>query len=233
MATALDIIKHALIKLDSMAINETPSSEDANHAFTILNWMLKQWNNKSKFIYQITNGTYVTVADTASYLIGSGQTWNTTRPIRITEAFVRNDSTDYPLTVIQNDEYQRIAYKSTPTGIPTHLMNNNAYPYATIYLWPVPDAVYTIGLSQWTQFTQFSGLTTAVSLPDGYELALVDNLAFKLAPSYGKPQIDYRHDAEESASILSETNDKTEDVHFDNILLGRSGYFNINTGDIE
>jgi hypothetical protein len=62
---------------------------------------------------------------------------------------------------------------------------DNAFPLATIRLYPVPDQNYTLFIQSEKELAQFT-LDQVVSLPAGWERALIYNLAIELAPEYGQ-----------------------------------------------
>jgi hypothetical protein len=95
-------------------------------------------------------------------------------------------STDYQLNIITNAQYQEIAQKDASASIPTHLMYNPEYPKGKIHLYPIPDTAYQLGITQKLPLSQVSALTTEIDLPEGYEIAIVYNLAILLASEYGK-----------------------------------------------
>jgi hypothetical protein len=184
--TVLDIIKSSLRLLGVLAINEEASAEDAQDAFNVLNWMLGEWSNERLAIFRTLNEVFPITANVGTYTIGAAQTFNTTHPIKITSAFVRDSSVDYQVEIIPNDKWQAITQKSLTSTYPQYLNYNAAYPAGTISLWPIPSksGLY-LGLSQYAQLTAFTSITQSIQLPLGYEQALRYNLAVELSPEYG------------------------------------------------
>lgn len=184
MSTARDIIKKSLQKIGTLTKGENPSSDEANDALDSLNALIASWSNFSENIYSRTLETF-NLTSAATYSIGAGQTFNTTRPIQIVDAYVTSGGIDYPLTIINQEQFDPVAMKTTQ-GIPQYLIYNNAYPYGTITLYYVPSGVNSITLLSEKPITGFATLDTAMSLPDGWERALVYNLALELAPEYAQ-----------------------------------------------
>lgn len=199
--TGLTIIKDALQILNVLAAQENPSGDDSEHARVVLNYMLDQWTLENLIVMYTLNETFNLVSGTSSYTIGPSASakFNTTRPVKITQAFVRDGTYDTPLAIIGNTEFQDISAKST-SGTPTHLNYTATIvePAAeltpscgTIRLWPVPDdSSLDIGLSQFKQFTNVTTITSTVYFPPGYASALGWNLALELAPRFGKQPTD-------------------------------------------
>jgi hypothetical protein len=184
MTTARTIIKKAMLKVGILTKTEEPSADEANDALDALNAMLSSWSNDAMLIYARTLENFPLVAGTATYTIGSSQTFNTTRPIFIVDSFVRSGSVDYDLTTITDERYNAIELK-TVQGIPEFINYTNGYPAGTIKLYPVPASNYTLYLNTEKELTSFT-LDATVSLPPGWEQALIYNLAVLLAPEYGQ-----------------------------------------------
>ncbi len=174
-----------MMDIGALVKNEQPDSDEANDALTALNGILGTWSNFSANIYYRARETF-NLTSAASYLIGSGQTFNTTRPVFIAEAFVSSGTIDYPLVIIPQETYDSESFK-TATGIPQYLVYNNNYPYGTITLFPVPDGVQTITILSEKPLTEIATLDTSLSFPPGVERALQKNLAMELAPQYSQP----------------------------------------------
>jgi hypothetical protein len=187
MTTARDIIKKALQKNGVLVMSEAPSADEASDGLFALNSMISSWSNDSLTVYARTWETFnnAITSGNSSYTIGVGGSINTVRPNNIVEAYVRLAGQDYELTIVDDEYYNSISNK-TLSGIPAFINFDNAYPLATLRLWPSPQSTYTLGLVSEKPFTEFSTLDTAVSLPSGWEKALIDNLAIELAPEYGQ-----------------------------------------------
>lgn len=184
MATARGIIKKAMQKIGAITKGENPSADEANDALDSLNALIASWSNFADNIYSRTLETF-NLTSAATYSIGTGQTFNTTRPIQIVDAYVTSGDIDYPLTIINQEQFDPVAMKTTQ-GIPQYLIYNNAYPYGTITLYYVPSGVSSITLLSEKAITGFATLDTVMSLPEGWERALVYNLALELAPEYSQ-----------------------------------------------
>lgn len=186
MATARDLIKGSLRDIGVLATGENPSSEEANDGLELLNQLLDSWSNERLIIYNIVRETFTLVANTQSYTIGSGATFNTSRPQKIENALIKDGDIEYPVNVVGLDEWAAITDKTTSSDLPLTLYCEGSYPNDTIYLWPVPSEANTLVLHSWKPLTQLSGLSTSLSLPPGYERALRSNLAIELCPQFGK-----------------------------------------------
>lgn len=178
-------IKRAMRLIGAVAIGETPSAAEMADSLEALNAMLKSWSAQRLIIHYTTWGNFSLVAGTASYTIGSGSTWNATRPTRILGGFVRDSNgIDHDVRIIGEDYYRRLSLKSN-SARPDKLWYNPAgYAIGTCYVYPTPAAVETIHLFNLVPLTTFTSLTTLIELPGEYEEPLAYNLAVRLAPEF-------------------------------------------------
>lgn len=185
MTTALGIIKSAMRKSGILVKSEDPAADESADALEMLNDLLSSWSNDSMIVYARTLESFPVSSGTASYTIGSGGTFNTVRPIKIISAYVRSSgNTDYILDIETEENYDAVSYKANGS-IPQFLIYSNAYPLATITLYPKPASDYTLFLRTEKQLSSFT-LNETVDLPPGWKRALIHNLAVELGPEYGQ-----------------------------------------------
>lgn len=186
--TALDIIKRALRSLNQLGIDEIPSTDMTADAFDSLNDMLAAWGNETLMVYHFTLENFPLVPGQAIYTMGTGGNFNTARPVTIQNAYIRWNQLDYPLQIVNTEQYDSIGFKTTPSQIPYLMQVDQQFPLTQLKLFPVPnDGTAQIFIESRKPFTQFTTLTDPVNLPDGYARALRYNLAIELVPEYGPP----------------------------------------------
>lgn len=185
--SALDIITGAA-KLGGVVFkSESLSSDEANDGLVVLNDMLDSWSNDSLTTFAYTLESFP-LTGAASYTIGSGGAFNTSRPINIVTAVVRIGTIDYNLIPITQEQYQEeIALKSTTSPIPSFITYDNGYPLGTIKMYAIPASGGTLYLQSNKPLSNLSSLTSTVDLPPGWKRALKYNLWVDLAPQYGVP----------------------------------------------
>ncbi len=199
--TARTIVKKALQKIGALVKSEEPSADESDDGLAALNALMASWSNDSLNIYARTLETF-NLTGSASYTIGSGGNFNTVRPSNIVDATVRSGSIDYTVTIIDDTTYNDIPYKDT-TGIPQFLNYSNAYPLGVIKMYPRDNGVSSITLLSEKAVTGFSTLDTELSLPDGWERALIYNLALEIAPEYNmKPDAYVAKVAQEALGLI-------------------------------
>lgn len=208
--------------LGALDPSDEPTAAEAADALAALNDLMASWANESLAVYQILQEGFATVAGTASYTIGSGATWNTTRPLRIESAFLRDSSSnDSHVAIYNRDEYDAIPLKTTQFR-PEALYYTPAVANGTVTLYGVPDAVYTLYLNSLKALQSFALLTTTVVLPPGYQRMLRYNLALEIAPEYNRKVPDaVLAIARESKANIKRLNSRTPKLRLDH--LGGSG----------
>lgn len=193
MTTPLDIINLALKQAGVLGVGQTANSEDVNDAFTLLNFMLAQWNRKRWLIWRLVTTAKVSTG-AQSYTVGIGQDFDVARPDRLESAFFRQivqstpNQIDYPLEIIEAREtYNQIALKQL-VSFPSYIFYDSAYPVGSVYPWPIPQAnIYSVHITTKEVLSEFTSLGQAISLPHEYYAAILYNLSARLRPAYQLP----------------------------------------------
>jgi hypothetical protein len=171
--------------------------------------MLDSWQLERLFVYQILKSSYTWPASTISRTIGASGDFNATRPNRIDSAIIiDSDSQRYAIEVLQKrTEYDYIVIQSTESTLPQYIFMDSAFPLATLFLYPVPSVQLTLDLNTWQTLQSFSSLTTALSLPPGYERAIVYSLAEEYGPEFGVSiPADVKQKAVTAVSVIKNLN---------------------------
>lgn len=180
MTTALDLIKDAAAEIGEYASDSSLSDADAQICLRRFQRMLDSWANEKLVVYTISEESFPTVASTTRYTSAS---LSSGRPVKIESMFLRSNSVDTPITIIPRAVYESFSVKSQ-TGMPEFCYVNPAMTL-TMDFYPTPDAVYTIYVRSRRALASGLALATTVSLPPGYEMAIVSNLAIAIAPLFG------------------------------------------------
>ncbi len=117
------------------------------------------------------------------YTIGTtgSPDFNSTRPSDIIRAFIRDtNSLDYPVYVIPMDKWNMIGQKNITSQIPDTLFYDPQYPLGVINIFPMPLLPYTLFFDSTLDQVDMASLTQTITLPVGYERAMVLNLAIEL-----------------------------------------------------
>ncbi len=241
MATTFqDIAQDVLEMLMVYAPGETISDADAERVLTVANDMLDSWSNESLTCYQEIEQSTALIAAKQQYTIGSGGDVNVTRPLRIKDgpgaAYVQDtNGNNYPLDVLPLDSWNMIGNRGAQVtaNIPMVLFYDPAFPLGKLNFYPTPNqGGFTAFWDSYLQLTTFASLTTALSLPPGYSLAIKSNLAVEVKPYFKTAQLDplIIAKASKSKANIKITNKRLNEALMDAALVARSGYaYNIFT----
>lgn len=186
MSTAQSLINRSLRLIGALDPEESPTTNETANVLEALNGLIDSWRNDRLIVWSISTVTKTLTVGDGTYTIGSGADINTTRPVRIEGAYVTQSGIDYPVEVISEAAYRRIADKTTQGDLPTKVYYDPAVANGTIYLHPVPSAANVLTLSVWSPISTLAAAGTTVTLPPGYERALASNLAIDIAPEFQK-----------------------------------------------
>lgn len=186
MSTIRDVVTRSLKLIEEVGAGQEVTGEQATDGLASLITMVDGWSIQNKLVFTETRENFSLTVNDPDYTIGSGGDFNTTVPIEIEAAFVRDASgNDTPLEIIGAEEYANIPNKSQ-SGIPAKMYFDGNYPLATILIWPVPNQASSIYIYSKKPLSNFSSLDDVLSVPSGYERAFIYNLAIEIAPEYGK-----------------------------------------------
>ena len=232
MATPSTMILRALRLLGEKVVAGTLSSDEQTAYLADLNTMLESWSLERLMVYQLLQESKALTASTGSYTIGTGGAFNTTRPTRIVDpCFIRDSSNlDYPLTIIDAEQYGRITQKTLDGQRPEYLFYDGAFASSlgTIYLYPEPAASLTLYINSWKQLQTFALISTTVVLPPGYQRAIEFNLAVELAGGFTNVSQEVAKIARESKAVIKGFNAPAGVLRMDAGVAGHRRY-NINT----
>jgi len=184
MTTISTLVTDSMFLAGVLGQDQTPTSGDSQLVIRILQRMLDSWSNEKGMIYANDVETFNMVGGTQAYstsLLTNG------RPVAITSMRATLSNIDYPIDQMDQDEWNAIPVKNVQS-IPRKFYYDTAYPNAQMFFYPVPNAAYVVSLYCQRQLTGTTPLTltTTLSMPLGYEAAIVNCLAVDLSPYFGK-----------------------------------------------
>ncbi len=182
--TVLDLIRRSMTLISAVAPGETLDDMDANDALMTLNEMLSSWSTETLSVYGEANEDQLTVPGKSVYTWGTGGDWTTIRPVFIDGVTCVRQGVSTPVRIVAQDEYDRIAIKSTSQALIEQFLYVNSYPLGIATLFPVPTEVVTLNIATRRQLTQIAALNNTLSAPPGYLRAIRYCLAVDLWPEY-------------------------------------------------
>jgi hypothetical protein len=208
---ASDIINRALRMLRIVDIDDTATALQLANGLAALNGFIDELNTETTPLYQ-EDEDVLTLTGAASYTIGSGGTFNVSRPQHILSAFYRSGTTDYPpMKIVSKTNFDWVFNKSLTGAQPEILWYEEDFPLGIIHLDPVP-ASGSLVMTSLKQLTQFAASSTTVSLPPGYSDMLIFNLAVKYSPEGGILTPEISKQAAITLMKLRRKNKKTVDA---------------------
>lgn len=189
MTRVRDILTDALLEIQVLDPTEQIDGTAAATALRTLNRMVESWANEDLMIVTKDRLTFSLVGGQQAYTIGVGGDFDTDYPVRpgqIDLVSVVVNGVEIPIDILNDEQWRDVTVKTTPSTFPRQMWANGNYPLNSLYFWPVPTTVNSLVMTVWGQIVAFTSINDVVTLPAGYEEALVYNLAGRLAPSYGK-----------------------------------------------
>jgi len=182
------LIKASLRLTTSYESGESIPAQEIRDASEALNIIIKSWMIDGLHLWLRSEITLTLVAGQRSYTIGPAGDNTSPRPLRLSEAFIRDGTTDTPLDIISKQEYVELGDKSTQ-GTPNSLYFEPTLTKSTVFVYVAPDsnAATNKAIHLWVE-RQVADLTAATDdfeFPQEWYRALKWNLANELAPEYG------------------------------------------------
>lgn len=223
MATALSLIERARRLIKALGVGETLESELANNGLEALNAMLESWSLDELAVYVTKISTH-NLTSVQTFTVGTGGTFNIPRPDRIESAYVTVGGNDYPLQIIDNEQWNAITEKDTTATIPAYLKYDANVPLGNISLFPIPNGG-SLTINTFQPLQRFTNLTDVLLLPSGYERAIAYNLAIEIAPE-ASMQIsqEVARGARESKAAIMRINARMPVLGMDKSLVGGSRF---------
>lgn len=190
MTTVREICNDALVELGVLDPSEQMDATAAAFAMRTLNRLIQVWNTENLMVFTVNRTEFSTTAGKQVYTLGTGGDFNITRPTHIdmVSVLVNNGARpmEIPIEMVTDDDWRDVSMKTTPSNWPTKVWITGNVPLNSLYFWPIPqDGTIKIVLYTWGRMDGFTSINDTLSFPNGYDEALVTNLAMFLASSYG------------------------------------------------
>ncbi len=240
MTTALDLAQSAAEKMGVYSPGETMSAADSSRFLQIMNAMIDSWSNESLTTYAINEQSVTLTVNKYRYTIGPGGDINATRPLRILDGpgtcyVVDANGNRYNLQVVAQAQWNLIGNLTTVTAnFPNTLFYDPQYPLGIINLYPIPNISWTLYFDSYLQLTDFATLGASMSLPPGYEKAIVDNLTLEAIPffkadNFQTPPLWVMQAAKSKANVKRTNTRQMQAVYDSEIVSKGDGVFNVYT----
>ena len=234
MYTANDLVRAAMRLIQVSAVDTDLTASELKDGIESLNRMIDAWSLEELMLYQVIREQFELQSGQNPYSIGLGGDWDTTRPTKIVGAYLTLNNgaipVDYPMIVLNYDDYNAIRLKTLSTNFPGYLYYQPSFPIAEAYIYPIfsPNDPSTQGpayvtITSWKPFDMVVDPTAYIALPPGYWEAIVFNLATRIAEEY---QFDMRPStiqlAQQALKKIKRMNQRTPTLQTDVALMNTS-----------
>ena len=179
-----EIIEGAFRIIGALSLGQVLTAEMQSQGVSVLNLLIKSWSNEHLFSWSFDETSFVTVADQEAYVSPALDV----TIIGLDKAWVVDSNTDIQqyMEVISYSRYEDIRNKETSSGVPTHIAYK-ATPEPSFYLWPSPDAVYTVKALAVFPLKDLANESDSGDIPVRWQRALKYALAEDLFDEYPGP----------------------------------------------
>ena len=220
------IVRDAMREIGAIGISDTPEAEESQLALRTLNRMLDSWLTRNLYAYHVKWQQITLTSSQESRTIGPSGQVNIARPAQIeVGSYVRVSGIDTELRVVSRDTWAAVEDKSLVGARPEIVYYEAASPIGTLYFWPQADCDVFLAIQ--TQLTQFADLTTAYTLPPGYEDAIILSLAERLCRPFSRAiPLSLANDARKARAAVKALNLNVPelDMPLGNGLRGQSAF---------
>lgn len=221
-------------KLGVLGQGAAPTASELQDGLSALNSMIDSWSADGLLIPSKTREEFVLTASQASYTIGTGGNFNTSRPVSIEFAglLVENgDSIELPVGILNDREWAEKRLKALQSDYPRWIHISRGAPNWTIQVWPVPSAAHKLVLYSEKPLSRVTADNEITSL-EGYERALIYNLAIEIAPEFEREaSATVVANASEAKRAIMVRNSPEITLTCDSAVLSRGHTYDIKAGE--
>jgi hypothetical protein len=195
MTNAAEIIDGSLRLLGVLAEGETPSAAVMQDSIMAINQMIQSWDTERLSVFSTQDQVFTWPANVLSRTLGPTGDFVGNRPIEIDDATYFKDPSSglsFGVKLINQQQYDGIAFKTVTSTYPQVLWVNNTFPDIEMYVYPVPIKALEWHIISVETLNEVSSVATNMYFPPGYLRAFRYNLACELAPEFGvepSPQV--------------------------------------------
>lgn len=232
MTLAIDLINRAFRLIGNNKFGDSGDASEYIDALECLNDMISDWSLTEGLLqYKQTLISYAITTSVTSLTVGPTGDIVTSYTGAIKSPYLRVGTIDYPLTMMNSQEYADIGYKSLVGGYPEYVYYDASTTNSTVYLFPGGSSGQTLYFNAQQPLQVFADLQDTVTIPSHYNRAIAYNLAVEIASEYGQ---DAPARVVMTAAItkrkLKQMNFKPSVIDSDASMLSESRGFNVLTG---
>ena len=220
MTTALELISSSMRLANILAEGQVAQGDQATQGLETLNDILSGWNTDSLVLSATSNDQVTFVPGQSVYTVGPGGDFVVDRPGQINSMYCVYSGVSFPITEINQDEYNLITNKTMSQQLPRFFLYVNEFPLGMLTFWPTPSEALQLSISVDRVISDLT-LATVLSFPPGYRKALRAALACELCPEYGRePSPSLVEMAKTSKADIKRANHVSVVAEYDPALVG-------------
>lgn len=187
MTLAIDLINRAFRLIGNNKFGDSGDASEYTDALESLNDMIADWSLTEGLLqYRQVQESYTFSSSVTSITVGATGDLVTSYTAKIVSPYLRVGSIDYPMTMMNSQEYADIALKSLVGGYPEYAYYDIGTTNGTLYLYPGASSGQTLYFDAIRPLQIFTGLQDTVTIPSHYNRAIAFNLAMEIAAEYGQ-----------------------------------------------
>jgi hypothetical protein len=232
--TAGDQINRALRLLGILAEGETPSAATSQDALLALQQMVDSWNTERLSVFCTQDQVFNWPVGQIKQTLGPSGDFVGNRPIQLDDGtyFRAPSGVSYGIKIINQDQYNGIAVKTSTSTFPQVIWVNNTFPNVEMYIYPRPTQLLEWHFISVQELTQPATLATELFFPPGYMRAFAYNLAMEIAPEFGvEPSPQVQRIAMTSKRNLKRINNPYDVMSLPYAVVANRQRFNIYAGN--
>ena len=229
-----DLINGSLRLIGAAASYNVMDPDESADNLSALNLMLDAWW-VHLYLEALFEESFTLTVGKSMYTVGAGGDFNTARPLRIEDAWIRDaNNIDYPIYPYMTEgEYTSIRVREVVQARPDHIFYDPQLSLGKIYLYPTSFYAETLFIRSRKPFTQFATINDSVILESGVARAIKYNFAVEIAPEYNRDvSSEVAKIAQESFDIIRNLHARPVITSTDPMLLRRGQTGNILTGGL-
>lgn len=202
LATRNEIIEGAFRIVGALEVEQNLTAGMLEQGVKALQLLVKSWSNKHLHLWSFNKSSFTTVAAQEAYttsdLVGDDDAI-----IGLDKAWVVSSNDDLPLEIISYSRYLDFFDKETNTGRPAAIAFKRT-PSPSFYVWPSPDAAYTIKTLSVYPLKDFDVADGSGNIPANFQRALKYCLAEDLFDEYPGPMNERQFVQNKAAELFRE-----------------------------
>ena len=232
--TAGDQINRALRLIGVLAEGETASAATSQDALTAMNQMIDSWNTERLSVFCTQDQVFNWPVGVIKRTLGPSGEFVGNRPIQLDDGtyFRAPSGVSYGIKIINQDQYNGIAVKTSTSTFPQVIFVNNTFPNVEMYIYPRPTQLLEWHFISVQELTEPALLSTELFFPPGYMRAFAYNLAMEIAPEFGvEPSPQVQRIAMTSKRNLKRINNPDDVMSLPYAIVATRQRFNIYAGN--